>query len=124
MAVPAGRCWAGVVNDQEKPLFEGWAVLELMGHRRLAGYVSEQEIAGKGFLRLDVPDGDTTAATQFYSPASVYCLTPTTEDIARSVAKRNQPTPVQRWELPAGKPHPDDFEVDCEIVDDDEDEFE
>jgi len=35
--------------------FEGWCVLELMGHRRLAGYVSEQEIAGADMLRIDVP---------------------------------------------------------------------
>jgi hypothetical protein len=80
--------------------FEGWCVLELMGHRRLAGYVTEQEIAGAGMLRIDVPGEDGPVATQFYSPSSVYCITPTTEEIARAVAKRNQPAPVQRWELP------------------------
>ena len=39
-------------------------VLDLMGHRRLAGYVSEQEIAGAGMLRIDVP---AEAGLQFYS---------------------------------------------------------
>jgi hypothetical protein len=79
--------------------FEGWCVLELMGHRRLAGYVTEQEIAGAGMFRIDLPGEDKPVATQFYSPAAVYCLTPTTEEIARAIAKRNQPEPVQRWEL-------------------------
>jgi hypothetical protein len=83
------------------PPFEGWAILELMGHRRLAGYVQAQEIAGAGMLRIDVPGDDGPVATQFYSPAAVYCITPTTEAIARSVAKKSQPTPVQRWELSA-----------------------
>ena len=35
--------------------FEGWAILELMGHRRLAGYLREQTVSGASFLRLDVP---------------------------------------------------------------------
>jgi hypothetical protein len=84
--------------------FEGWAVLELMGHRRLGGYVTEVELAGKGMLRLDIPGpetGDEPTATQFYSPGALYCLTPVTEDVARGLAARNQPTPVHRWELPA-----------------------
>lgn len=55
--------------------------------------------------------GDTTA-TQFYSAAAVYCITPTTEDVARSVAARNQPAPVSRWEL--SKP------VDADVLEDDE----
>jgi len=80
--------------------FVGWAILELMGHRRLAGYLSEQTIGGASFLRLDVPgEGDATIATQFYAGAAVYCITPTTETIARAVAKRSDPAPVQRWEL-------------------------
>ena len=33
---------------------KGWCVLELMGHRKLAGYVSEDE----GLLRIDVYDRD------------------------------------------------------------------
>lgn len=42
--------------------FEGWAILELMGHRRLAGYVSECEVAGTKLLRIDVPDSSGKAA--------------------------------------------------------------
>lgn len=78
--------------------FEGWAIVELMGHRRLAGYVSEQEIAGSGMIRVDVP-GDA-GATQLYSPSALYCLTPTTEDVARRVAATSAPEPVRPWELP------------------------
>jgi len=96
---------------ETKDAFEGWAIVELMGHRRLAGYVREVEIAGQGMLRLDVPGWIHTeptgeqeergAATQFYSPNALYCLTPTTEDIARRFAARTRPAPVSRFELPA-----------------------
>lgn len=83
--------------------FAGWAVLELMGHRRLAGYLTEQEIGGTNMLRIDVPKakGEGDVATQFYSATAVYCITPTTEEMARAVARRCQPAPVQRYELTA-----------------------
>lgn len=83
--------------------FEGWAILELMGHRRLGGYVRQVEMFGAAMCRLDVPgaaEGEI-AATQFYGGSLIYCLTPTTESLARAVAVRNQPAPVQRWELPS-----------------------
>lgn len=79
---------------------EMWAVIELMGHRRMAGKVSEQVIAGTPLLRIDVPNGDEAFVTQFYGGSAIYCLTPTTEEIARSVAKNNQPKPVHTFELP------------------------
>lgn len=79
--------------------FEGWAVLELMGHRRLAGHLSEQQIGGSSFLRIDVPTDPP--ATQFYSPSAVYAITPCTEDTARLVATGSRVAPVERWQLPA-----------------------
>lgn len=100
------------MTDTTNDPFAGWAILELMGHRRLAGYVREVELAGAGVLRLDVPHPDAPqdldhldpehwSATQFYSPAALYCLTPTTQDAARTVAAGSDPAPVKRWELPA-----------------------
>ena len=95
----------------EAESYAGWAVLELMGHRRLAGLVSEAKVGGATFIRIDVPgEGDEVEATQFYAPGALYCLTPTTEEIARSVARFARPQPVQRWELP----RPDDEEPDVD----------
>jgi hypothetical protein len=99
--------------------FEGWAIVELMGHRRLAGYVREVELAGAAMLRLDVPErGDEPAATQFYSAGALYCLTPTTEDTARQVAVGARVAPVQRWELPAPSRAVDEHLADAEEVGD------
>jgi len=84
--------------------FQGWVILELMGHRRLGGYLTEQEIGGVNFLRLEVPAVDGhKAATQFYSASSVYCITPTTEKLAKACARASRPAPIHRWELPAAK---------------------
>lgn len=89
-------------SDKQEPTFEGWAILELMGHRKPAGMVSEVTLAGGAFIRIDVPGEKGPTATQFYSPAAVYCITPTTENLARAFAQRAQPEPVTRWELPSG----------------------
>src|SRR5262245_33624285 len=65
--------------------FEGWAVLELMGHRQRAGYVKDVEMFGGKLLRIDVPVGE--GITEFYGCSSIYALRPCTEQIARDHVK-------------------------------------
>lgn len=77
---------------------EGWFILELFGHRKLAGYLREVEIAGHGFIRIDIPG--EPEVTQFYQPKAVYGMTPTTEATARRAATLGAPAPVHHWELP------------------------
>lgn len=85
----------------------GWCVVELMGRRRLTGYVTPVELAGAGFLRVDVPapgcqgTAGPWQATQYIAPASVYAITPTTADLAIRAAGLGAVAPVSRWELPA-----------------------
>jgi len=94
--------------------YEGWAIVELMGHRRLGGQVSQAEQYGTVMLRIDVPRADGSATTHFFGGSSLYGVHPTTEEMARMVAERNDPSPVQRWELqppvlmPDGAPPVDD----------------
>jgi hypothetical protein len=83
----------------ENNSFDQWAVLELMGHRRLAGKVTDAVIGGGPFIRIDIPTKDGKKTTQFYSPAAVYCITPTTEEIATVIAKNSEPEPVSQWEF-------------------------
>lgn len=86
--------------------YTGWAILELMGHRRLAGRVCEADQYGARMVRIDVPhptDPAGSDSTQFYGGGSIYCLTPCDEATARRFATRNQPAPVQLWELPPAR---------------------
>jgi hypothetical protein len=87
------------MSEETKNRFADWAILELMGHRRLAGFVQEAELAGAGLLRIDIPSAPPV--TQFYGVSSVYCLTPTTEEIARGLARSVSVQPVHPYELPA-----------------------
>lgn len=86
------------MNDNNN-LFEEWAIVELLGHVRLAGLVSEEEHFGGKVGRIDVPTSDDGFITQYFGHGSIYRLTPCTEDIARAVALRNQPRPVHQFEL-------------------------
>jgi len=97
--------------------FDQWAIVELMGHVRVAGRVTEEERFGAKLGRVDIPMEGGGYATQYFGGGSVYRLTPTTEEIARAVALRNQPVPVHRWELPAPQPAP------AAPVYDDDDEY-
>lgn len=78
-----------------------WGILELMGHIRLAGRISEEEKFGAKMGRIDVPLKDGTFATQYFGASSVYRLSLVSEEVARSVALNLiQPVPVSSWELP------------------------
>lgn len=81
--------------------FAQWAIVEIMGHQRYAGYTTEQVIAGQAFLRVDIPA--TTAQPAFsklFGTSSIYAISPTTEEIARSVAERVKQSPIDVYELP------------------------
>ncbi len=102
--------------------FSGWYIVEQMGHKRLVGLVTEHTIAGKGFLRVDVPnaEGEGNQITQFIAPDTIYALTPTTEDLARQAAKLCHVAPISRYELPAPRQHPAGKDVDNYDEQDDE----
>ena len=83
----------------EKTCFEGWAIVELFGHARIAGLCSEQSIAGTNMLRVDVPT--IPPFTKFYGGNAIYAITPTDEKTARiAVANLEGIRPVDRWTVP------------------------
>ena len=95
--------------------FDGWAVIELFGHQRAAGYVTTQYFGGACLFQADVPElpqrdyvldepqyvaGTWTAAgstvrreesparTRMLGPGAIYALTPCTEEAARIAIER------------------------------------
>ena len=42
--------------------FDQWCIVEVMGHQRYVGRVTEQVIAGTGFVRVDIPKTEETQA--------------------------------------------------------------
>ena len=92
-------------NEQTQSAYEGWAIVELMGHNTIAGYVCEQSQYGVAMLRVDVPGNESQAPfSKFYGGSSIYGITPTTEEIARHAASRLAVRPVSHWTVPDPKP--------------------
>ena len=84
---------------EHKQGFEAWALVELMGHQRIIGKASEQEIAGAKLLRVDVPKlGDAQAVTKYFGAAAIYAITPLDEDTARVMAAKVDVAPVNVWD--------------------------
>lgn len=86
------------------PTFEGWAVVELLGHRVRYGRVSEVTMFGEAMLRIEIPTEPPTE--EFYSGKALYGIRPASEEAIRAY---HRPRPA----LSSG-------EV---LVDDDDDEF-
>lgn len=85
----------------EKSAFNEWALVELFGHNKIVGKVSEATLAGGAFLRVDVPSyNGQPAFTRFYGPGAIYSINPVTEEIARGLMDQYRHEPVSRFELP------------------------
>jgi len=94
-----------------KPVKDTWGLLELMGHQRIAGKLSEENFGGT-FIRVDVPEvNDTPAYTKLFGQSAIYAVTFTSEEVARKLAERLRIVPVQPYEIesrnPSYQPDPD-----------------
>ncbi|MFH2074224.1 MAG: acetyltransferase [Pseudomonadota bacterium] len=80
--------------------FEEWAIVEIFGHQRIAGKVSEQTIGGCSFVRVDVPECPKHQAfTKLYGQGAIYAMTITDEKTARMAAESYAPEPMDRWTM-------------------------
>lgn len=66
--------------------FEAWGIVDLFGHQRIAGKISEQVIAGETFIRVDIPVGDEFH-TRLFGKGAIYSMSISDEEMARGVAK-------------------------------------
>jgi hypothetical protein len=112
--------------DEKQNRFEGWAVIELFGHSREAGYVTTEYFGTGALLRVDVPelperdielsrpewiDGQMAGAgskirrsavpgrTRFVGPAAIYAMNPCSKDAAFKVIESLSPREIKIIEL-------------------------
>lgn len=89
------------MSEKTKSNFDEWCLVELFGHQRIVGKVSESVLAGGAFLRVDVPAFDGKPAfTRMYGPGAIYSISPITEQIARDLMAHYRNEPVSRFDLP------------------------
>lgn len=107
-----------------------WAVVDLLGHVRLAGWLTEEEKFGSKLGRLEMPMPDGSTMTRWFGGGSVYSVSAVTEDVVRALAMSNPP-PVSPYDVralvqavlppPSREPREPRDEEDDEFDDDDED---
>lgn len=107
----------------DHPAFDEWAIIELFGHQKMAGHVTQAPIGD--MLRVDVHDtADHVIYTRFINPKAIYAINPVSAEVAIAVGKQFAQPPVSRWELPQLLPAPtekrggereDEWEDDCEF---------
>lgn len=76
--------------------------MELFGHQKLSGKLSEQTIGGVHFIRIDVPavEGEP-AYTRFFTQGAIYGRTVLIEGIVTKLVGYLRAKPVQAYEVPA-----------------------
>jgi len=107
--------------------FEGWAIVEIMGHNKEIGYVTTEYFGGPGLFRVDQPEllereytldrpeyvegeycpagtvvkrGALPAKTSLVGPSSIFRITPCDEQTARRAIERMLPVPMTILSLP------------------------
>lgn len=116
--------------DATQAKFEGWAVIELFGHQREAGFVTTQYYGNAAMFQLDVPElkereyvlerpewgpdamipaGSTVkkeavpGRTRLINPSAVYALNPCTEEAVRKALDSGAKREIKLVKLAEGK---------------------
>ena len=96
--------------DQQTEKFDSWAIVEVFGHQKFAGRVTEQALGGASFVRVDVPAvNGSSAFTKLFGASAIYSITPVSEDLARKAVQACHSEPIsvyipQDRQIPAGTP--------------------
>ena len=119
-----------MTTDQQSS-FEGWAVLEIFGHQRYAGYVKTQVFGTASMFHLEVPpleertretkragsDGKgnwlpagstvkeeaTPGYSKLFGVGAIYAITPCTQEAAMKAVEEIQPRQLMLVSLPPEK---------------------
>lgn len=86
--------------------FEQWAIVELFGHQRIAGRVTEQTIGGSSFVRVDVPSCESTPHaeatqpfTKLFGQGAIYAISFVDEAAAKYAARQIRAQPIDTYSL-------------------------
>jgi hypothetical protein len=116
------------MSDVQQARFEGWAIVDVLGHQRYVGYVTTEAYGQAVLFRVDVPaldarervtkapgyinergycpagttvkEGAVDGYTKLIGSGSIYTLTPCTKEAALAAVEQSQPRPLMSVALP------------------------
>lgn len=84
---------------------ELWAIVEVMGHAKYAGRVSEYAGLGVPLIRVEVPSvNDRPAFEKLLGASAIFRITPCTEEAARTAAHQFRVEPLALVHIPSTRP--------------------
>ncbi len=88
-------------KEDIKPGFREWCICEFMGHLRIIGLVTQEDLFGAKLLRLDIPAVETIPGhTEYFGGAAIYRMVPVSEAVAWELLLMGETArPVTPWEL-------------------------
>jgi hypothetical protein len=116
------------MESEQQAHFEGWAIVDVLGHQRYVGYVTTEAYGQAVLFRVDVPalderervtkqpgydaggrylpagttvtEGAVAGYTKLIGSGSIYTLTPCTKEAALKAVEQSQPRPLMSVALP------------------------
>ena len=86
-------------KKEESPELKSWALVELFGHQRIVGFLSQQSFGSGVLFRVDVPDLTSSGKpirdgfTRYFGLAAIYSITPISEEMVREMLPGIDGTP-------------------------------
>jgi len=137
------------MSDEQQARFDGWAIVDVMGHQRYIGYVTTEAYGQAVLFRIDVPalderervtkapgyvdhrycpagttvkEGAVEGYTKLVGSGSIYTITPCTKEAALKAVEQAQPRPLMSVALPPERAiePPNDYESASHVPDDDD----
>lgn len=84
---------------------KAWALVELFGHQRIVGFLSQQTFGTGVLFRVDVPDllkdGEVKRVgfTRYFGLSAIYSITPVSEEVVRQLLPSIDGTPGEAGAL-------------------------
>lgn len=117
-------------NEQAQAGFDSYAIVEIFGHQKYAGYVTTQAFGTAVMFRCDIPgleerervsdragyfdgkyypagttikEGSTQPYTKLFGVGAIYCITPCTQEACLKAVEEIQPRPLMLVSVPPEK---------------------
>jgi hypothetical protein len=84
---------------EESSQLKAWALVEIFGHTRIVGFLSQQAFGSGVLFRVDVPDLTSSGKvirqgfTRYFGLAAIYSITPISEEMVRKLLPSIDGTP-------------------------------
>lgn len=127
--------------EQQQAKFDGWAIVDVLGHQRYVGYVMTEAYGQAVLFRIDVPalderervtkspcyhggrylpagttvkEGAVEGYTKLIGAGSIYAITPCTKEAALRAVEETQARPLMSAALPPERAIEASYDLDDE----------